>query len=75
MTEAVCMTKGCENEARMAIYTTRPTRQNMYSTVWWDDRTAPKKAARYCRSCGQHLLSQLTEVLTHEDEPAKGEES
>lgn len=60
---AKCATSGCEEDARMAIRTTRPTRPGLQSTVWYDDRAAPKTAAPYCKPCGKALSADLIETL------------
>lgn len=53
----------CGDASRMAIRTTRPNRDTLKSTVYWDDRTAPKSATRYCASHGEQCLIELTRVL------------
>lgn len=65
--KTTCSLSGCEAEARMAISTKRPRRAKIVTTVWWDDRTAPKAAQRYCRHHGGGLLADLARMLTHPD--------
>lgn len=62
-----CSTSGCDQAARMAIRTTLAPRAKMTTTVWWDDRTAPKIAPRYCRNHGGLLLAGLVPVLVDAD--------
>lgn len=65
-----CSTTGCTNQARGAIKTWRPTRDNVTTQVWWDDRAVivPKSADKMC---GKHILATLAQigsVLLDEDE-------
>lgn len=66
-----CCASGCARAARMAIRTTRPTRAKLTTTVWWDDRTAPVQAARYCRVHGAALLADFSLVLVAPDAEAE----
>lgn len=63
-----CGTSGCKRPARMAISTSRPSRENVWSRVWYDDRTAPASASRYCRTHGIEVLTQLAQALVDEDD-------
>jgi hypothetical protein len=61
-----CQATGCEREARMAIDTVR--NPVLKSTVYFDDREAPKKAVRYCKACGVPLVHDLAQTLVQNDE-------
>lgn len=63
-----CETKGCEREARMAIDTSRPSRDVLKSVLYFDNRSAPRKAARYCKTCGAALAQDLVNALTDADD-------
>lgn len=65
-----CAVAGCPNQARIAIRTTWPTRADVRSTVYYDDRLAPKTATRYCRACGAELAASLVNTLADIDEEA-----
>jgi hypothetical protein len=67
-----CVDRGCSQPARMAISTHRPTRDKIYSRVFWDDRTAPASALRYCRAHGVQTLVDLADVLTEADPAVMG---
>jgi hypothetical protein len=54
-----CQHDQCENEARVAVRTTRPARGDLKTTIHWDDRSAPKTAEPLCAS---HLLTLLEEL-------------
>lgn len=65
-----CESAGCDAEARVAIRTTRPSRAELRpsraelrSTIWYDERAAPKAASRYCRDHGATLAGELVIVL------------
>lgn len=67
-----CYREGCTKAARMAVRTRRPTRENVYITVWTDERAKgvpqPKLADRFCKEHGLDLLEQLLAVLVDMDE-------
>lgn len=63
-----CEATDCEKDARCAIRTARPTRANLYSTVWYDDRSAPKTAVRYCHGHGVETMTQLAQALIDQDD-------
>ena len=63
-----CFVDGCKRPPRLAIETKRPARGTMYSRIYYDDRTAPKNAVRYCRMHGIRTSTELALVLTHADE-------
>jgi hypothetical protein len=48
--------------ARVAIVTVR-TERAIITKVYWDDRTAPAKASRYCKIHGVSTLLALGETL------------
>jgi hypothetical protein len=64
---ATCATAGCLREARMALLTSRRQRDTLKTTVWYDDRTAPKAAARHCKAHGAELVAALTASLVADD--------
>ncbi len=53
----------CEEAARMALRTARPTRDVIKTIVYWDDRTAPRTAERLCQKHGMETLDALSKVL------------
>lgn len=57
----------CSDTAKMAIRTTRPYRTDLKVTWWPDAEFAPKKASRYCKTHGQHLLNDLVKILVEDD--------
>lgn len=63
---SACATKDCPNEARCAISTTRPTRGDLRTTLYYDDRVAPKKAPRYCKACATALMPSLCEIIDND---------
>lgn len=67
-TTTICETRDCAKGARMAFATTRPTRANVWTRIWWDDREAPKSAARHCKKHGIQALAQIADVLIDLDE-------
>ena len=69
----ICSTKGCENEARMALRTTRPTRGELKTVVWYDDRddNVPKAASRLCKEHGAQTMKEMVDLLVGEDSKAK----
>lgn len=58
-----CATRDCPRPSRLAIQTWTSGK----STIWYDDRDAPKAAARYCRTHGAELASGLVLTLVDED--------
>jgi hypothetical protein len=74
MTVVLCAHGDCTNEARMAILTARPTRDNLYSKVWYDDRDSkiPKKAERLCKKHGIATIAELANVLVSDDTDTLG---
>jgi hypothetical protein len=68
-TVVVCAIDECERPARMAISTTRPKRDDLRSTVFYDDRVAPKKATRYCRTHGLEVIVGTLEIVDRDDDP------
>jgi hypothetical protein len=63
-----CSTKDCTNQARCAIRTTRPKRDDLRTTLFYDDRVAPKAATRYCKDCAQKLLPGLCAIIDNDAE-------
>jgi hypothetical protein len=60
----------CKNEARGAMRTRRPQRDNVTTQVWWDDRSKAVPAAAE-KMCAKHMRIALTElgnVLLNDDE-------
>lgn len=73
---ARCTATGCDRPARLAVRTTRPSRDDLRTTIYYDDRTAPRTAQRYCRQHGGETLAALVITLTDADEePAKTAEA
>ena len=72
MTEPeACRSTGCTMQARVAIRTLRGSgarRGEMTNTIYMDNRTAPKLAARYCTKHGAEMAAGLVS-LADEDEP------
>lgn len=52
----------------MAVRTLRPTRPELKSVIWYDDRTAPRTAQRYCRKHGYEVVVAMMNTLVSEDE-------
>lgn len=63
-----CSDRDCQREALMAIRTTRPTRAELKSTVWYEESAAPKAAERFCREHGAELIANLVCVLVPPDD-------
>lgn len=63
-----CAGKDCPNQARCAIQTTRPTRPNLKTTLYYDDREAPKSVPRYCKACAIKLLPALCAIIDNDAE-------
>lgn len=63
-----CSHSGCERQARMAVRTTRPSREDLRVTIYCDDRSAPKTAQRYCKRCGQATVRDVLNVVVDSDE-------
>ncbi len=53
----------CGKPARCGITSTRPTRGNIKSTMFYDEREAPKTASLYCKEHGIEVISALARVL------------
>lgn len=62
-----CSHGDCERESRMAVRTTRPTREDLRVTVYVDDRVAPKTAQRYCKECGLKTVRDVLNVVVDAD--------
>lgn len=60
---ANCKTEGCNRPATVALRTTRPTRGDLRTTIYFDERTAPKAATRYCTPHGAGLAAELITSL------------
>lgn len=63
-----CFDPRCEREARMAVRTTRPSREDLRVTSYADDRSAPKAATRYCKEHGMATVRELLTVVVDSDE-------
>lgn len=61
--QKTCKSKGCEKPARCAIRTQRPTRGNLNTTIYYDERTAPKTAIPYCKECGVAVITGLNVLI------------
>ena len=66
-----CSFETCDRPARIALKTnTRysPGRGLILSTtIFYDDRQAPKTAQRYCKTHGASMAAELINVTAHED--------
>lgn len=62
-----CQAKGCERPARCAIDTRRPTREKLMTTIYYDNRSAPKKAVRYCKQHGSETATGLMALVDGDD--------
>lgn len=62
--------KPCQRPARMAVRTTRPSRDDVRIAVFADDRVAPMSAMRYCKACGLAVLAELATIVVDSDEEA-----
>jgi hypothetical protein len=51
----------------MAVKTSRPQRPTLQSTIYYDDRAAPKAALPYCKACGVALVQSLADTLVAND--------
>lgn len=58
-----CRTEGCTAPPTMALRTTRPQRGDLRTTIYFDERTAPKTAIRYCTAHGANLAAELITSL------------
>lgn len=63
-----CEEWACKREARMAIRTIRNQRNELKVTVWFDNRTAPKIAGRYCKLHGETLMTGLVKSIVAPDD-------
>ena len=69
VTEPVC--QACkEAPASMAVRTTRAPRASLQTTIFFDDRVAPKMAVRYCKPCGARLVAGLIDAFVFGDHSA-----
>lgn len=66
MPEGTCTYSRCDKPARVGIRTTRPTRPDLRTTVYWDERVAPKTASLYCKEHGSIVLIELASTLIDE---------
>lgn len=64
---SACSTIECPNEARCAIRTTRPSRADLRTTLYYDDRQAPKTATPYCKACAIALLPELCAIIDNDE--------
>lgn len=62
-----CTHDPCNKPGRLALRTTRPTREDLRTMIYFDDRTAPKTAQPYCREHGAALVADLIQTLVAED--------
>jgi hypothetical protein len=65
---SVCHHPACNRPTRMAVRTTRPHRDTLKSTIFYDDRTAPQTSDGYCRMHGAELITHLITTLVAADE-------
>lgn len=62
-----CSEPRCDRDARMAVGTARPSREDLRVTAYADDRTAPKTATRYCKEHGIATTRELLIVVVDAD--------
>lgn len=62
-----CSHPECGRSARMAIRTTRRSRDDLRVTAFPDDRAAPKVAQRYCKEHGLAALNEIVGLLVDSD--------
>ena len=60
----MCQSVGCKNEARAAVHTGMNGKTSMYI----DNREAPKTATRYCKGHTVALVAALANDLIDEDD-------
>lgn len=65
---SVCAYDGCSKEARAAVRTTRPRREDLRVLLYVDDRVAPQAATRYCKEHVVKLLGELAEAVVADDD-------
>lgn len=63
-----CQANGCNRPARCALHTRRPTRDKLTTTIYYDDRTAPKAAVRYCKEHGRETAHGLMQIVDNDEE-------
>ena len=66
MPEKKCSDRRCNEPARVGVRTTRPTRPDLRTTIYWDERVAPATASLYCKEHGKHVLAELANTLIDE---------
>ncbi len=55
----------CTKPVCIAIGTASPKSAHyIKTTIWWDERDAPKSAHRFCVEHGQSMLAELGKALT-----------
>jgi hypothetical protein len=61
-----CHETGCDEEARVALRTTRPQRDNVKTVIFWDNRAeaVPKQAEHLCTKHALGIIEELARVLT-----------
>lgn len=65
--EKKCSNSACDKPARVAIKTSRPKRELIKTTVWWDERVdVPKSAQLHCKEHGIATLNGLAMTLIDE---------
>lgn len=64
--EKMCSDHGCFKPARVAVRTTRPSRPDLQTRIYWDERVAPKTASLYCKEHGTALMVSLCNTLIDE---------
>lgn len=64
--QKMCSRNGCDKEARVGIRTTRPSRADLKTMVYWDERVAPATADLLCKEHGVATLTSLANTLIDE---------
>lgn len=62
-----CAASDCDREARCAILTKRPNRESVVSSIYFDDRTAPRSALPYCKAHGTEIINGSISLLVDND--------
>lgn len=64
---SVKLDEPCTKPARMAIKTTNTKNNGVTSTLYFDNRLAPKVASRYCKAHGREIAAGLCDIVDNDD--------
>lgn len=67
MSDQTCQWQNCERDPRMAVSVDRPNRGNLKMTTYFDDRSAPARAQRFCKQHGIEFQAESCTVLVEGD--------